>query len=129
MSSGAHVTTSLGVAKVDLDPCKIFPFLLDDFQLEAIDALNQGHSVVVSAPTGSGKTFTAVTTIYRLIKFAKAKRVLFLVDRANLGRQALREFQDYQTPDDGRKFIATAFVLDNVRKLYREEIEKFYPDI
>ena len=39
-----------------LDPAAIFPFPLDDFQLEAIDALNQGHSVVVSAPTGSGKT-------------------------------------------------------------------------
>ena len=38
------------------DPAQLFPFQLDDFQLEAIDALNQGHSVVVSAPTGSGKT-------------------------------------------------------------------------
>ena len=36
--------------------------------------------------TGSGKTFTAVTAIYRLIKFAGARRVLFLVDRGNLGR-------------------------------------------
>jgi type I restriction enzyme R subunit len=35
--------------------------------------------------TGSGKTFTAVSFIYRLIKFAGAKRVLFLVDRSNLG--------------------------------------------
>ena len=39
-----------------LDLQKIFPFKLDTFQLEAIDALNQGFSVVVSAPTGSGKT-------------------------------------------------------------------------
>ena len=54
--------------------------------------------------TGSGKTFTAVTPIYRLIKFAGARRVLFLVDRGNLGRQTLKEFQQYVTPDDGRKF-------------------------
>jgi len=54
--------------------------------------------------TGSGKTFTAVTEIYRLAKFAKAKRVLFLVDRGNLGRQTLKEFQQYTVPDDGRKF-------------------------
>ncbi len=42
--------------------------------------------------TGSGKTYTAVSSIYRLIKFAGAKRVLFLVDRANLARQTLNEF-------------------------------------
>ncbi len=45
--------------------------------------------------TGSGKTFTAITFLYRLIKFGGAKRVLFLVDRGNLGRQALKEFQQY----------------------------------
>ena len=54
--------------------------------------------------TGSGKTFTACTEVYRLIKYAGARRVLFLVDRSNLGTQALREFQGYTTPDDGRKF-------------------------
>ncbi len=54
--------------------------------------------------TGSGKTFTAVTEIYRLAKFAKVKRVLFLVDQGNLGRQALKEFQQYTVPEDGRKF-------------------------
>ncbi|MCP4885833.1 MAG: DEAD/DEAH box helicase family protein, partial [Planctomycetaceae bacterium] len=54
--------------------------------------------------TGSGKTFTAVTEIYRLAKFTKAKRVLFLVDRGNLGRQTLKEFQQYTVPGDGRKF-------------------------
>ncbi len=41
--------------------------------------------------TGSGKTFTAVNACYRLIKFGGAKRVLFLVDRSNLGRQTYRE--------------------------------------
>ena len=59
---------------------------------------------LIQMATGSGKTFTAVTSIYRLIKFGDARRVLFLVDRANLGRQALKEFQQFATPDDGRKF-------------------------
>jgi len=54
--------------------------------------------------TGSGKTFTAVSLAYRLIKFGGAKRILFLVDRGNLGRQTLNEFQQFTTPDDGRKF-------------------------
>ena len=47
------------------DPSQLFPFPLDDFQLEAIDALNQGHSVVVSAPTGSGKTLIGEYAIHR----------------------------------------------------------------
>ena len=59
---------------------------------------------LVQMATGSGKTFMACNQIYRLIKHAGARRVLFLVDRANLGRQTLREFQGFATPDDGRKF-------------------------
>ncbi len=59
---------------------------------------------LIQMATGSGKTFTAVSSIYRLVKFAGARRILFLVDRANLGDQALKQFRQYQTPDDGRKF-------------------------
>ena len=54
--------------------------------------------------TGSGKTFTAITFIYRLLKYAKAKRVLFLVDTKNLGEQAEQEFMAYVPNDDNRKF-------------------------
>ena len=54
--------------------------------------------------TGSGKTFTAIGFIYRLIKFAGARRVLFLVDRANLGRQAKKEFDAYVSPYNNYKF-------------------------
>jgi type I restriction enzyme R subunit len=56
---------------------------------------------LVQMATGAGKTLTAVAALYRLIKFGGARRVLFLVDRGNLGRQALREFQGFDTPDDG----------------------------
>ena len=58
-----------------LDLGNIFPFQLDTFQLEAIDALNQGHSVVVSAPTGSGKTMIGEYAIYRAI--SHGQRVLY----------------------------------------------------
>jgi type I restriction enzyme, R subunit len=82
---------------------------LRECQIEAIDGLE--HSLAENRPrsliqmaTGSGKTFTAVSSTYRLIEHAGAQRVLFLVDRANLGRQTLKEFQQYATPDDGRKF-------------------------
>jgi type I restriction enzyme R subunit len=93
-------------------------------QTEAITNLE--HSFALSKPraliqmaTGSGKTFTAISSIYRLIKFAKVKRVLFLVDRSNLGRQALKEFQAYITPDDGRKFTE----LYNVQRLTTNKID------
>ena len=59
---------------------------------------------LVQMATGSGKTFMACNQVYRLIKYAGARRVLFLVDRSNLGRQTLREFQGFTTPDEGRKF-------------------------
>jgi type I restriction enzyme R subunit len=59
---------------------------------------------LVQMATGAGKTYTAVTESYRLLKYAGFRRVLFLVDRNNLGDQSLREFQNYATPDDGRRF-------------------------
>jgi len=59
---------------------------------------------LIQMATGSGKTFTAINFIYRLIKFAKARRVLFLVDRGNLGRQTLKEFQQYVSPYNNYKF-------------------------
>lgn len=78
-------------------------------QIIAVRNLEQSLSedrprALIQMATGSGKTFTAITSVYRLIKFGGATRVVFLVDRANLGKQALREFQQYTTPDDGRKF-------------------------
>ncbi len=65
--------------------------------LEKSLAADRPRSLVQMA-TGSGKTFTAVSFIYRQLKFGGARRVLFLVDRANLGRQTLKEFQQYQSP-------------------------------
>jgi type I restriction enzyme R subunit len=52
---------------------------------------------------GSGKTILSTAQAYRLLRYGGAKRILFLVDRINLGEQALREFRNYVTPDDGRK--------------------------
>jgi type I restriction enzyme, R subunit len=72
-------------------------------QIKAINNLEKSLAesrprALIQMATGSGKTFTAVNFIYRLIKFADAKRVLFLVDRANLGRQTLKEFQQFKSP-------------------------------
>ena len=109
-----------------------------DCQTEAITNLEQSFAearprALIQMATGSGKTFTAVSFVYRLIKFAKAKRVLFLVDRSNLGRQALREFQQYVTPDDGRKFTElynvqclTSNKIDSVCKVCITTIQRVY---
>ncbi|WP_078119835.1 type I restriction endonuclease subunit R [Thiosocius teredinicola] len=59
---------------------------------------------LIQMATGSGKTFTSISFIYRLIKFAGARRVLFLVDRGNLGDQTLKEFQQYVSPYNNFKF-------------------------
>jgi type I restriction enzyme R subunit len=71
--------------------------------LERSLADNRPRSLIQMA-TGSGKTYTAVSFCYRLIRFAKARRILFLVDRNNLGRQTLNEFRQYVSPYNGYKF-------------------------
>jgi type I restriction enzyme R subunit len=74
---------------------------------------NQHSRSLVQMATGAGKTRMAVTESYRLLKHGGFNRILFLVDRNNLGDQTLREFRDFTTPDDGRKFTD----LYNVDKL------------
>lgn len=66
-------------------------------------AADHARTLLVMA-TGSGKTYTAANLAYRLVKHAGARRVLFLVDRRNLGEQAEGEFKQFVTPDEQRKF-------------------------
>lgn len=88
-------------------------------QIEAINgteaslAAQQFDRSLIQMATGAGKTYTAVTQSYRLLKHGGFNRILFLVDRNNLGTQTLGEFQNYRTPDDGRRFTE----LYNVAKL------------
>jgi type I restriction enzyme, R subunit len=91
---------------------------LRDCQINAITNLEQSFRenrprALIQMATGSGKTFTAVSSIYRLLKHADAKRVLFLVDTRNLGEQAEQEFRAFQPNDDNRKFVE----LYNVQRL------------
>ncbi len=97
---------------------------LRDCQIEAIENLERSFAgnrprALIQMATGSGKTYTAVSFAYRLVKFARANRILFLVDRNNLGRQTLKEFQQYAAPDDGRKFTE----LYNVQHLATNRID------
>jgi superfamily II RNA helicase len=76
----------------ELDPGSIFPFELDDFQLQAIASLNAGRSVVVCAPTGSGKTLIGEYAIYRAL--ARGKRVFYTTPLKALSNQKLRDFRE-----------------------------------
>jgi type I restriction enzyme R subunit len=88
---------------------------------------------LIQMATGSGKTFTAISFIYRLIKFAGARRVLFLVDRGNLGDQTLKEFQQYASPYNNFKFTEeynvqrlSSNALDPVAKVCICTIQRLY---
>jgi type I restriction enzyme R subunit len=111
---------------------------LRDCQIIAINNLEQSFKeakpkALIQMATGSGKTFTAITFIYRLLKFAKAKRILFLVDTKNLGEQAEQEFMAYMPNDDNRKFtelygvtrLKSSFIpADN--QVYISTIQRMY---
>ena len=87
-------------------------------KLEASLRENRPRALIQMA-TGAGKTFTAANLCYRLVRYAGARRILFLVDRANLGRQAVREFEGFSVPDDPRKFTE----LYNVRRLASSQLD------
>jgi type I restriction enzyme R subunit len=85
---------------------------LRDCQINAIHNLEDSFKkskprALIQMATGSGKTFTAITFIYRLLKYAKAGRILFLVDTKNLGEQAEQEFMSYLPNDDNQVYIST----------------------
>lgn len=87
-------------------------------QIKAIRGLddsfanNRPHALVQMA-TGAGKTFTAITAAYRLLKYGRMNHILFLVDTRSLGEQAEREFLAYKPNDDPRNFSE----LYNVQRL------------
>lgn len=96
-----------------LDPTGLRPA-----QIIAIEKLEDSFKknrpkALIQMATGAGKTFTAATFIYRLLKFSNAKRILFLVDTKNLGEQAEQEFMTFKPTDDNRKFTE----LYNVQRL------------
>ena len=114
---------------------------LRECQIDAVSSLERSLAAnrpraLIQMATGSGKTFTAVTLAYRLIKHAGARRILFLVDRGNLGRQTVNEFQQFTTPDDGRKFTDLYNVqmlgpggIDPVCKVTVSTIQRLYSQL
>ncbi|MCD9625627.1 type I restriction-modification enzyme R subunit C-terminal domain-containing protein [Rhabdothermincola salaria] len=100
------------------------PARLRDAQFEAItnvEASLKGNRsrALIQMATGSGKTFAAANICERLISNAQAKRILFLVDRGNLGEQTLKEFQGFEVPGSGHKFTE----LYNVQHLTHNKVD------
>jgi type I restriction enzyme R subunit len=88
---------------------------------------------LIQMASGGGKTYMACNFVYRLIKHGGAKRVLFLVDRGNLGQQTLKEFQAFVTPDENRPFTQLYNVqhmqsnkLDDVSRVCITTIQRLY---
>jgi type I restriction enzyme R subunit len=121
---------------------RIMPFLpregLWDHQYRVIANLEKSLArndprALIHMTMGSGKTRTACNFVYRLIAHAGARRVLFLVDRRTLGRQALNEFQQFSIPGDGRKFteiynvqLLSANTIDPVCRVAITTIQRLY---
>lgn len=92
-------------------------------QIAAIENLDKSFAdnrpkALVQMATGAGKTFTAITAAYRLLKYGKMNRILFLVDTKGLGEQAEREFLAYTPNDDPRSFSQIYVRFSSVRNDY-----------
>ena len=100
-----------------LDAGALWPVQEQSIKNLEVSLADGRQRALIQMATGSGKTFTACNLVYRLIKYAGAKRVLFLVDRNNLGRQTLREFQGFTTPGEHRKFteLYNVQLMDSAR--------------
>ncbi|MGI8795838.1 MAG: type I restriction-modification enzyme R subunit C-terminal domain-containing protein [Acidimicrobiia bacterium] len=134
VGNGADATLRRRLGRLpELDPKGLWPA-----QAQAVRNLEDSLAklrarALIQMATGSGKTFTAANIAYRLVKHGGAERVLFLVDRANLGRQTLSEFQRFTTPDDGRKFTElynvqhlTSNTIDPVARVVITTIQRLY---
>ena len=92
---------------------------LRDCQYEAVTELEksfrsgQNRALMVLA-TGAGKTYTACLAAYRLLSYTPMRRVLFLVDRNNLGKQAEGEFGTFRLTENGDAFN-TIFTVNRLR--------------
>ncbi len=114
------------------------PSGLRECQIDAINNLESSFKsnrpkALVQMATGSGKTFTAITSVYRLLKHVKAERILFLVDTKNLGEQAEGEFRKFLPQDDNRLFpelygvsrLTSSFIPED-SQVYISTIQRLY---
>jgi len=102
---------------------------LRDYQKDAITSIESAmirgkRTMLIAMATGTGKTYTTVAQIYRLLESKAAKRILFLVDRRALAAQAVSAFAAFNTPK-GNKFIQEYEVFS--QRFYREDFDDDKP--
>jgi type I restriction enzyme R subunit len=95
--------------------------LLRPYQVEANNAIEQAiaarkRQMLVAMATGTGKTFTLVNQVYRLMKSGVGRRILFLVDRRALAAQAVNAFASFE-PEPGLKF-------DKIYEVYSQRFRR-----
>lgn len=116
-----------------LDPAGLWPAQIRAIEnTERLLAENRPR-ILIQMATGAGKTFTAANLALRLVKHAHVGRVLFLVDRANLGKQTLKEFQAFTVPETRRKFTdeyvvqhLTSNSIDTTARVVITTIQRLY---
>ncbi len=112
-----------------------YPFNLDDFQLEAIRELANRRSVLVAAPTGTGKTVVAEFAVFLAVR--EGLRAFYTTPIKALSNQKFRDFRDQYGPElvglmtgdivenpDGQVVIMTTEVLRNMLLQTPDELEK-----
>jgi len=102
--------------KQKIDDTSLWPFQVEAIQAIEGALLDGRRHMLVAMATGTGKTFTMVNLIYRLIKSGYAKRILFLVDRRALAAQAVTTMASFEA-EPGRKF-------DKIYEVYSQKIQK-----
>jgi type I restriction enzyme R subunit len=121
-------TTDLLLAQPNDHP-RLYPFQREaDAAIEQA-IVNRERQMLVAMATGTGKTFTMVNEVYRLMKSGVAKRILFLVDRRALAAQAVRAFASFE-PEPNKKFDKIYEVYS--QRFHREDFdadEKFDPKV
>lgn len=103
---------------------------LRPYQKKAIAAVEKAmeegkRKMLLAMATGTGKTFTTVNQIYRLLKSKKAKRILFLVDRKALAAQAATAFAAFETPSGLKLNQEYELYSQRFKKEDLDETEKF----
>lgn len=105
----------------ELDTSALRPAQIDAVRgLERALAEQRFDRSLIQMATGAGKTYTAITACFRLLKFGGFRRVLFLVDRNNLADQTMAEFDNFRLPGDGRRFTEV-YPVDKLRRAGAKE--------
>ena len=114
-----EIVKMLGIGDLFAGLPTLLPKGLRDCQYKAVTELEKSfrtgqQRALIVLSTGAGKTFTACLAAYRMLSYTPMRRVLFLVDRNNLGKQAENEFGTFRLTETGDAFN-TIFAVNRLK--------------